>query len=146
MRKQYQNDLRFVIPCMMLLGHAIEVYLKAWLSAHGYAPDTLRRSPFGHDLRRLYEEARQQGLPEPPMPPQHSFNDLVESYEKDHGDYSLRYPQEGWTFAVPKVDALFAIFNALDSEVGLAVNGHRPNPLDWTINPSEEFRVPSSAE
>jgi hypothetical protein len=35
---------------MSLMAHVIEVYLKAWLSVHGYDDDTLRKR-FGHDLR-----------------------------------------------------------------------------------------------
>ena len=35
-RQRYANDFRFVFPCMSLMAHAIEVYLKAWLSVHGY--------------------------------------------------------------------------------------------------------------
>jgi hypothetical protein len=141
-RARYDNDFRFVIPCMMLIGHAIEVYLKAWLTLRGYTDEALRKRPFGHNLRKLYEEARINGLPEPGMPPRQSFHDLVESYEIHHGDFSFRYPVDGWTFEVPKIDIVFQIFAVLDRTIATAMGIAVPANLDWSMNPDEDFRLP----
>jgi hypothetical protein len=42
--------------------HAIELGLKALLIKQGMSADELRRHPYGHDLVRLYEAAKQRGL------------------------------------------------------------------------------------
>jgi len=143
-RARYQNDFAFIVPCMMLIGHAIESYLKAWLAFREYDPDDLKRAPFGHNLRNLYAEARTTGLPEPDMPPQQSFHDLVESYEKDHADFSFRYLREGWQFAVPKMDVIFDILSVLDRVVGAEIYGVNPAPIGLSVDPREDFR-PSNA-
>lgn len=126
---------------MMLIGHAIESYLKAWLAFREYDPEALKRAPFGHNLRKLYVEARSTGLPEPDMPPQQSFHDLVESYEKDHADFSFRYLREGWRFEVPKMDIIFQILVVLDRVVGAEIYGADPVPMGLSVDPSEDFRT-----
>ena len=74
-RQRYANDFRFVFSCMSLMAHAIEVYLKAWLSVHGYNDQTLRKR-FGHDLRSLYKEAFKTGLQEPHTRKGETMHDL----------------------------------------------------------------------
>lgn len=142
MRDRYDNDFRFIISCEMLVGHAIEVYLKAWLAKHdeAYTESKLRRQPFGHNLRALYQEARDQGFPEPDVPMQQTFHDLVESYEKPHFDYTFRYPTDGWVFEVPKNDILFLTLKRLDSVVAAKLGKVVPPNLDWSVNSDEDFR------
>lgn len=143
MRAKYQNDIRFVVPCAMLVGHAIEVYFKAWLSNHdgAYTEIRLSRKPFGHDLRALYKEARSLGFPEPAAPVHHTFHDLVESYETPHGDYTFRYPKDGWSFDVPMDHVLFPILERLDAVVSKKLGKAVPPDLDWSVTSDENFRV-----
>src|SRR5271166_4044659 len=42
--------------------HAIELGLKAFLIRHGVTETRLRSKPYGHDLVKLYEAARQHGM------------------------------------------------------------------------------------
>ena len=142
MRASYHDDFRFIIPCAMLIGHAIEVYLKAWLAHHDetYSESRLSKRPFGHNLRALYDEARRLGFPEPEVPTQQTFHDLIESYEKHHSDYTFRYLQDGWTFAVPKNDILFLILRRLDDVVAAKLGKIVPPNLDWSVDPDEDFR------
>ena len=143
MRRKYEDDFRFLLPFQMLVGHAVEVYLKAWLSWHDdarFTPDVLKSNKYGHKLRVLYNEARGQGLPEPDAPPQHTFHDLIESYEKDHSDYSFRYPSDGWSFAVPRNESLFFILKRLDAIVADKLGKLVPNNLDWSVGADEDFR------
>lgn len=49
------------MPLYFLLGQAIELFLKAFLFANGYEPESLRRK-YGHNLSALIEEALHQGL------------------------------------------------------------------------------------
>jgi hypothetical protein len=45
-----------------LLGHAVEMYLKAYLLHAGLSATTLKRKPFGHNLDRLLIEAKTRGF------------------------------------------------------------------------------------
>ena len=141
-RANYDNDFRFILSCEMLIGHAIEVYLKAWLAHHDetYSEPKLRRAPFGHNLRALYEEARGHGFPEPEVPAQQTFHDLVESFERPHSDYTFRYPTDGWSFEVPKNDILFLILRRLDDVVATKLGKNVPRDLDWSVDSDEDFR------
>jgi hypothetical protein len=125
---------------MSLMAHAIEVYLKAWLSVHGYKDDTLRKS-FGHDLRALYTDARQTGLQEPHTTGGETINDLVESFEEQHGwPYPLRYPFEGWPIPLPKLKIVFEIFTRLDRIIADALGKAVPDNLNWCVTPDEDLR------
>lgn len=52
----------FPIIRAFLLGQAIELYLKAFLFHQGYGETRLKKSPFGHNLPRLLNEAAAKGL------------------------------------------------------------------------------------
>ena len=138
-RGEHETDRRFVLPAVMLLGHVIEVYLKAWLSSRGIDNKNLRKQ-FGHDLQKLFAEAKKLGLPEPERPQHQSFKDLVDSFAKKHGDYTFRYPHEGWTYEVPSMDIVFDVLNDLDVSVASAFLGEEPEAL--TVKAKQVFRLP----
>ena len=139
-RQRYANDFRFVFPCMSLMAHAIEVYLKAWLSAHGYEDDTLRKH-FGHDLRRLYTEGLKMGLQEPHLAQGETIHDLVESFEHQHErPYPLRYPIDGWLIPLPMLNIVFEIFVRLDRIIADKLGKVVPADLDWSVSPVEDLR------
>ena len=48
-------------PVTLLLAHAIELYLKAFLRLRGVGGDEVKNS-FGHDFKKLVEEASSRGL------------------------------------------------------------------------------------
>lgn len=48
-------------PVTLLLAHAIELYLKAFLRLRGVGIDEVKNS-FGHDFKKLVEEASSRGL------------------------------------------------------------------------------------
>ena len=139
-RQRYKNDFAFVFPCMALIAHAVEVYLKAWLSAHGYKDDELRKR-FGHDLRTLYIEAVQTGLREPHSTHGETIHDLVESFEAQHeAPYPLRYPFDGWQIPLPKLNIVFEIFVRLDGLIANKLGKAVPADLDWRVSPDEDLR------
>ena len=139
-RQRYANDFRFVFPCMSLMAHAIEVYLKAWLSVHGYNDETLRKR-FRHDLRSLYNEARTTGLQEPHTREGETIHDLVESFEVQHEPpYPLRYPFNGWQIPLPKLNIVFQIFVRLDRIIADKLDKAVPADLDWRVAPDEDLR------
>jgi hypothetical protein len=49
-------------PVNVLYCQAIELYLKAFLRAHGHTPIQLASRKFGHDFRKLAERAEELGL------------------------------------------------------------------------------------
>jgi hypothetical protein len=49
-------------PHYIILFHAIELGLKAFLIKSGMDTETLRKHPYGHNLRSLFKEATRQGL------------------------------------------------------------------------------------
>ena len=139
-RQRYANDFRFVFPCMSLMAHAIEVYLKAWLAAQDYNDDTLRKR-FGHDLRALYAEALRTGLQEPHTKSGETIHDLVESFEAQHErPYPLRYPFDGWQIPLPKLNIVFEIFARLDRIIADEMGKSVPANLDWCVTPEEDLR------
>jgi hypothetical protein len=53
-------------PKYVLFYHAIELALKAYLIAKGHSEQALRDRPFGHDIKKLVDEAVVRGLTLPP--------------------------------------------------------------------------------
>jgi hypothetical protein len=49
------------IPIMYLLGHSIELILKAFLAYHGVPLRDLRKK-YGHDLEKCFKKAKELGL------------------------------------------------------------------------------------
>lgn len=139
LRAQWETDRRFALPAVMLIAHAIELYLKAWLSEKGVTTQELRRRPYGHDLTTLFAEAKTRGLIEPARPPQQSFQDMIESFAEHHGDYSFRYPDSGWTYNVPQMDIVFDVLNDFDAQISAAVLG---TPETVNVANSDNLRLP----
>jgi len=106
----------------MLIAHAIEVYLKAWLSHHGLSTSQLRQNPYGHNLVTLFDHAKQHGLVEPQRPENESFQDLIDSFAEQHGNYSFRYPSDGWNYNVPQMDIVFSVLNDLDAQISTPIH------------------------
>ena len=49
-------------PTRFLYGHAIELYLKAFLLLNGMTVKELRFKPYGHDTESLHDKAQEFGL------------------------------------------------------------------------------------
>lgn len=141
-RREYRTDSLVIFPTAMLVAHAVEVYLKAWLArSDARYTERVLKSDFGHDLRKLYAEAMEQEMVEPDVRIGHRFLDLIETYEKEHGDYSFRYFHEGLAFGVPKNDVLFAILTRLDQTVAGRLGDMGLHEVDWTVGPDEDFHA-----
>jgi hypothetical protein len=50
------------IPVMYLVGHSIELSLKAYLAFHGIPLRELRSKKYGHDLEKCHKKAKELGL------------------------------------------------------------------------------------
>jgi len=64
--RQAYYDLRQVMPISwpryFLFCHSIELVLKAYLAHHGLTEKQLQARPFGHDIKKLLDEAIRYGL------------------------------------------------------------------------------------
>jgi hypothetical protein len=83
------NPNRISLPAFYLIGHSIELSLKAFLLGRGVALNRLRSKEFGHDLAALLKEARRRRLGnEVPLKPKHlgviqllNFEYVAKKYE-----------------------------------------------------------------
>jgi HEPN domain len=75
-------------PRYFMLCHAIELSLKAFLSAHGATTEQLR-TEFGHDLTKLLSDAIAKGLILPVSAKEH-----IELLNEAHTRFWHRYPKE----------------------------------------------------
>ncbi|MGJ0517116.1 MAG: hypothetical protein ACR65O_15335 [Methylomicrobium sp.] len=50
------------IPVMYLVGHSMELCLKAYLAFHGVPLHELRSKKYGHDLKKCLKKAKELGL------------------------------------------------------------------------------------
>ena len=55
-----QDRASFFIPSYYLVTHGIELGFKAFLRAHGYSVENLKK--MGHDLKKLFKAADKEGL------------------------------------------------------------------------------------
>jgi hypothetical protein len=76
-------------PVYLLMAHAIELALKGYLRLHGWSTLTLARPPYGHNLRELYRECEQLGLPL--HGDRSSARDVVRMLDDSNEDQGLRY-------------------------------------------------------
>ncbi len=74
-------------PRYFMLCHAIELALKAYLSARGKSTSSLKK--FGHDLRTLLSSAASAGLPLGVL----SYSE-IELLDEAHRNFWARYPKE----------------------------------------------------
>ncbi|GGE05305.1 HEPN domain-containing protein [Gemmobacter megaterium] len=79
-------------PVCNLLGHAAELYLKAFLIAKGVPVTDLAKKPFGHDLGNLCKEAVSRGLVLDA-----EYAEGLTEFARDYGmaPYTFRYPDIG---------------------------------------------------
>jgi hypothetical protein len=107
-------------PITLLLAHAVELYIKAFLRLKGLGVKDLKTS-FGHDFRSLVEEAQARGL---------QFDDgdkdLAAILTEQESIRRSRYIETGF-YTRPSLRALSATCRSLDESVAAALTeaGHR---------------------
>ncbi|WP_313197203.1 hypothetical protein [Rhizobium sp.] len=95
-------------PVCNLIGHSAELYLKAFLLAKGKTPKDLAKRDLGHNLMKLYEASKQEGL----VLDSDSV-DALASLSPEYGEapYIFRYPELGKR----KLNFLEGLFRLLDA-------------------------------
>jgi hypothetical protein len=96
----------------ILIAHALELSLKAFLARHKLSEKALRNEPFGHNLDSLYDKAVELGLTLP-TPYAKEIIAWVNEYHSGSGPirYALRYAAS--TRTLPAGPAVFEIIDAI---------------------------------
>ncbi len=115
------------LPIHMLLGFSVELYLKSWLSKEGLDENTLRRKPYGHDLKRLYSEAKSNGFPFIS-----ALESLIHQLHGPHNDFTYRYFRLDLSFNNTDLRCAFDVIDRLDTEVTVTLVLAPP----WVFNPA----------
>lgn len=101
----------------MLAGQILESLLKAFLVKRGLIADDLKKKPFGHDLKNLWQRARSEGMPIAIALPAWATH----LQELHAGEYVLRYPMGlhgmGYPPAQPMMDDLAIMLATVEQEL-----------------------------
>ncbi|WP_147283779.1 hypothetical protein [Bosea caraganae] len=113
-RFKIPNDTTFFLSFHMLCGFAVELYLKSFLTHAGYSERTLTRE-LGHNLQRLHETARAEGLDD--------FQEgmLVQLLNKHHGSNEFRYAKRATEYRTANLNEIFLAFSTLDFGIDATV-------------------------
>jgi len=112
-----QGGHEVVNACAHLAGQSLECLLKAYLSKKGIGVNTLKRKPYRHDLKKLWEEAVDNGLEVSKQPPVWCL-----ILNQTHNEpYYLRYPIGINGFSVPACSQMLDELSKLIDQVGAIV-------------------------
>lgn len=98
-------------PRSLLIGFALELYLKACLSHAGTSEGELRSKAFGHNIDRLYAEAVRFRLTD-----RDEYRILVKQFAARHADFGWRY-MDGGSYSVTNFEYAMTLLDTLDNEV-----------------------------
>ncbi len=142
-RMQAPTDLTFVLSYHMLLGFAVELYLKAYLTHTGHTDTELRSGAVRHNLKKLLALCEADGFVLP------AATKLVDYLHEQHGTYEYRYMKQGSSYHIRYQAEVFAELDELDEYVdgktGASVSqGKTPSAGGWVV-PSDRngWRVPA---
>jgi hypothetical protein len=88
----------------ILVFHAAELSLKAFLAKKGMTAQDLKRRPFGHDLGELYKEAKKHGL----ALTSSDAEGYLDAMNQNHRDGTIRY-EFAETRTLPMCDLLIPL-------------------------------------
>lgn len=138
-----KNDATFFLSTHLLIGFALELYLKSFLLAKGLSEEEIKKN-FGHDLEHLYTKSIENGL-------SRQYDKIIVIFKLGHSNLSYRYPKEGADYPVNPIDELFFYLSKLDFEINTAAGasveyGKQPSNSIWAVPPSFRewaFKLPS---
>ncbi|RWC31567.1 hypothetical protein [Mesorhizobium sp.] len=124
-RFQAPDDSSFYLSFHMLLGFAMELYLKSFLLQNGYEEKALRAAGVRHDLSKLLEMAEAKGLKE------RGAVTLVDLLSEHHRSFGFRYTKAESEYPIINLQRVFEAFSSLDLAVDTVIgasvaHGKRP--------------------
>lgn len=106
---QTEPDLPY--PTYFLLSHSLELFLKAFLAAHGVGKAELKQHPIRHSVLKLRERCEQFGFPEV-----ENLTTLVVKIDHMNSDYDFRYPT-GYRLTVPRAQDCVPVIRELERAI-----------------------------
>lgn len=141
-RYRVPDDTTFILSYHMLLGFAVELYFKSYLTHIGHAEVELRSSSVRHNLKKLLELSEADGFDLP------AAKKLVDYLGEQHGSFEYRYMKSDSSYFVRYQAEVFAELDELDtyvdSEIGAsAFKGKALSSGGWTVPADRNgWRVP----
>lgn len=105
------SDLTFVLSYHLLLGFAVELYLKAYLLNSGRLESELRSASIRHNLEKLLELSELDGFDLP------AAKKLVDYFSVQHANFEYRYMKLDSSFFLRFQADVFAELDELDAYV-----------------------------
>lgn len=132
-RLQLPDDTSFYPAFGLLAGFALELYLKSFLVHKGYEEQRLRQRDIGHNVSKLHEMCRSEGL--------HSNETewLIKYFGEHHKDFAFRYLKLTSEFEVADLFTTFAAFSSLDRAVDTAIGAS----VSMGLKPAGNWVFPS---
>ena len=131
-RYQLPDDTIFMLSYHMLLGFAVELYLKAYLGHAGRSEAELRNHQVRHNLQKLLDLSKASGFS------LLAANNLVNYLGEKHGSLEYRYMKPDSSYHVRSQAEVFAELNELDTyvdrEIGASASkGKTPASTGWIV-------------
>ncbi|GAP25484.1 MULTISPECIES: hypothetical protein [unclassified Gluconobacter] len=131
-RFQVPDDTTFILSYHMLLGFAVELYLKAYLTNTGHTEAELRSGAVRHNLKKLLElsEADSFSLP--------AATKLVDYLNDQHSSFEYRYMKPDSLYCLRDQADVFTELDNLDAyvdrEIGASVSKEKtPSSGGWVV-------------
>lgn len=125
------HDIPTILSYHMLLGFAVELYLKSFLQNHGHDENELRSNGIRHNLDALLKLAKADGF-------DCSATDYLVPYLNDqHANFEFRYVNPTAKYDIRWVDRTFAELTALDAYINQEIGAGGTTPT-WDI--PEQFK------
>lgn len=105
------DDTTFILSYHMLLGFAVELYLKAYLAHTGHTEAELRRGDVRHNLKKLLETSEADGFVLP------AATELVKYLNDQHGSFEYRYMKPDSSYSIRYQAEVFTELDELDAYI-----------------------------
>lgn len=142
-RFQVPDDTTFILSYHMLLGFAVELYLKAYLTHTGHAETELRSGAVRHNLQKLLDLSEADGFVLP------AATKVVDYLKEQHGSFEYRYMKPGSTYYLRNQAEVFAELSNLDeyvdSEIGASISAGKTSTTGgWGVSSDcNGWRIPT---
>jgi len=136
-RNTAPDDSTFVLAYHLLLGFAVELYLKAYLTEAGHTERELRSAGIRHNLNNLLELSVADGFNLPTTKP------LVSYLSEQHESFEFRYMKSTSLYFLRAQSEVFDELNHLDAYVdrhvgASASSGKTPSSTGWIVPAAQD--------
>lgn len=131
-RFQALDDTTFFLSSHMLLGFAVELYLKAYLTHTAHAEAELRSATVRHNLKQLLQLSEADGFSLP------AATKLVDYLGDQHKSFEYRYMKPNSSYQIRPQAEVFAELDLLDGYIDVEIGassskGMSPSTGGWVV-------------